>query len=206
VEVAELGAAERADGEDLRGRHADDRRGLRAGGLLDGVGGAFPGHKSAVGPQEGGGVLDYHGESGQGADGDHVVGVGPVVLCPILGAGGNRSGVAQAGGGGEARDDGCLAPGGLDQVDLGVGKRDCQSQARKAGAGAEVGDACGASQSRHLEAGETVGDMAVECRRGVRDSCMGIRLGGQGFEQRGDALGGVLGESEASGKGLDRFS
>ena len=77
------------------------------------------------------------------ARGDHVVGLAP----PSGGrrptppsAARDRAGVVEAGGLDRALDELGLAPDGLDQVDLRLGQRRGEHQAREAGAGADVGE------------------------------------------------------------------
>jgi hypothetical protein len=91
-------------------------------------------------------------------------------------------------------------------VDLGFGEGDCQRQSGKAGAGADVGDGGGLTEGGGLEAGEAVGEVAVEGLGGVRDRRRRIWLGCESREESGKLVGGLGWKPVTGCEGLDRFS
>lgn len=185
-------ALERPHGDRISWLEAESLGGVGSRELLRRIARALPRNQSATEPEQRRGVLDQHGQCRERPGGDDVVSPLPLVEGPLLGSGWNRSGIGEAGTGGEASDDLALAPSRLDEVDLRVGKGNGERQAGEPSSGPQVGDASGGEDGRHMEPAEAVRQMLVERRLGVGDRGRRRDLGRQRLEQGDQLVGGRI--------------
>jgi hypothetical protein len=159
------GGPERRDGARMGLLHAQRRRGCAPVGLLGVVAGTLPGNEGSAHGEQGGGVLDEHGERSESTSSDEVVRTDP--LRPRLGPGLDRLDVGEL----EALD--CppqevdLPADALYEGDTRIRERDRQHESGKPATRAEIGDPPRVPDLGQLERDERVRHVHIDALRRI---------------------------------------